>query len=43
MKLCFDVYGTHVIEKILTTFNYEKHIIHISNFILENFILLVNN
>ena len=43
MKLCLDIYGTHVIEKILTSFNYEKHIIHISNFILDNFISLVNN
>ena len=43
MKLSFDIYGTHVLEKIITTFNYEKHIIHISKFIIENFILLVNN
>ena len=26
MKLSFDIYGTHVLEKIITTFNYEKHI-----------------
>ena len=43
MKLSFDIYGTHVLEKIITTFNYEKHIIHISKFIIDNFILLVNN
>ena len=43
MKLSFDIYGTHVLEKIITTFNYEKHIIHISKFIIDNFISLVNN
>ena len=43
MKLSFDVYGTHVLEKIISTFNYEKHLIHISKFIIDNFISLVNN
>ena len=44
MKLCIDVYGTHVIEKIFSSFfNYEKYLIYISNFILDNFIYLVNN
>ena len=43
MKLSIDVYGTHVLEKILSSFNYEKYLIHISNFILENFVFLVNN
>ena len=43
MKLCIDVYGTHVIEKIFSSFNYEKYLIYISNFILENFVFLVNN
>ena len=43
MKLSIDVYGTHVLEKILSTFNYEKYLVHISNFILENFVFLVNN
>ena len=43
MKISIDVYGTHVLEKIISSFNYEKFLIHISNFILENFLLLVNN
>ena len=43
MKLSFDVYGTHVLEKIISTFNYDKHLIHISKFIIDNFISLVNN
>jgi hypothetical protein len=43
MKLSIDVYGTHVLEKILSSFNYDKYLIHISNFILENFVFLVNN
>ena len=43
MKLSFDVYGTNVLEKIISTFNYEKHLIYISKFIIDNFIALVNN
>ena len=30
-------------EKILSSFNYEKYLIHISNFILDNFVFLVQN
>ena len=42
MKLSLDVYGTHVIEKIISYFDYEL-IKPISNFILDNFLFLANN
>ena len=43
MKLCFDVYGAHVIEKLIINFGYEKHLENILNFISENFLFLSNN
>ena len=43
MKLCFDVYGAHVIEKIIINFDYEKHLDYILNFISDNFLFLSNN
>ena len=43
MKLSFDVYGAHVIEKLLINFNYENHLQNILNFITENFMILSNN
>ena len=43
MKLCFDVYGAHVIEKIIINFDYEKHLDNILNFISDNFLFLSNN
>ena len=42
MKMSLDVYGTHVIEKVLSYFEYEM-IKPISNFILDNFLFLANN
>ena len=42
MKLCLDLYGTHVIEKILNCFEY-KFIKPIMRFILDNFLFLSNN
>ncbi len=43
MKLCFDVYGAHVIEKLIINFGYEKHLENILHFISENFLFLSNN
>ena len=43
MKLCFDVYGAHVIEKLIINFGYEKHLENILNFISDNFLFLSNN
>ena len=43
MKLCFDVYGAHVIEKLIINFGYEKQLENILNFISENFLFLSNN
>ena len=43
MKLCFYVYGAHVIEKLIINFGYEKHLENILNFISENFLFLSNN
>lgn len=42
MKLCLDLYGTHVIEKILNCFEYQ-FIKPIMRFILDNFLFLANN
>lgn len=42
MRLSLDLYGTHVIERILGGFEYE--IVHpISTFICQNFLFLANN
>ena len=43
MKLCFDVYGAHVIEKLIINFGYEKQLENILNFISDNFLFLSNN
>ena len=43
MKICFDVYGAHVIEKLIINFGYEKHLENILNFISDNFLFLSNN
>lgn len=40
--LCLDVYGTHLIEKMLSCFEY-NNIKTISNFIMENFIIFAEN
>ena len=42
MKLCLDVYGTHVLEKILNCFEYE-FVRPLMSFILNNFLFLANN
>ena len=42
LKLALDIYGTHVIEKILMTFEFE-YCIDIYNFIIENLIFLANH
>lgn len=42
MKVSMDVYGTHVIEKILVCFEYDL-ISPISSFILNNFLFLSSN
>ena len=42
MKLCLDIYGTHVLEKILNCFEYE-FVKPIMKFILDNFLFLANN
>ncbi len=42
LKLALDIYGTHVIEKILMTFEFE-YSIDIYNFIIENLIFLANH
>ena len=42
VKLSLNIYGTHVIERILTNFEYE-YIKPISDAILENFLFLANN
>ena len=42
MKLCLDVYGTHVLEKILNCFEYE-FVRPLMSFILDNFLFLANN
>jgi hypothetical protein len=41
-KLALDIYSTHVIEKILMTFEFE-YCIEIYNFIIENLIFLSNH
>jgi hypothetical protein len=42
MKITLDVYGTHVIEKILSNFEYDL-IQPISKFVADNFLFLSNN
>lgn len=42
IKVSLDVYGTHVIEKILVCFEYEL-VKPISSFILDNFLFLSSN
>ena len=42
LKLALDIYATHVIEKILMTFEFE-YCIDIYNFIIENLIFLSNH
>jgi len=42
LKLSLDIYATHVIEKILITFEFE-YLIEIYNFIMENIIFLSNH
>lgn len=42
MKLSIDIYGTHVLEKIIVSFEY-KLVKPISLFILENFCFLANH
>jgi hypothetical protein len=40
--LCLDVFGTHLIEKMLSCFDY-NNIKYINNFILENFFIFATN
>ena len=42
MELCIDIYGTHVIEKILTYFD-SSLTLYIVNFSLNHFLFLANN
>ena len=42
MKITLDVYGTHVLEKILCKFDYDL-IQPISKFVVDNFLFLANN
>lgn len=42
MKLALDIYGTHVIEKIIICFE-QEYLKEIFNFITENFIFLANH
>ena len=42
MKIILDVYGTHVIEKIFSNFDYNL-LKPLSKFILKNFLFLANN
>ena len=39
MKLALDIYGTHVIEKIIINFD-KEYLKEIFNFIIENLIFL---
>ena len=41
-ELCLDVYGTHVIEKVLTYFE-TSYTIYIVDFVLKHFLFLANN
>ena len=41
-ELCLDVYGTHVIEKVLTYFE-ASYTLYIVDFALKHFLLLANN
>jgi hypothetical protein len=42
MKITLDIYGTHVLEKVLDNYDYEL-IQPISKFIVDNFLFLANN
>ena len=42
MKVTLDIYGTHVLEKIISKFDYEL-IQPISKFVVDNFLFLANN
>ena len=42
LELCLDVYGTHVVEKVLTYFD-TSYTLYIVDFIIKHFLLLANN
>ena len=43
IKLSLDIYGAHVIEKLITHFHYKSYLDDILNFITDNFLYLACN